>query len=99
MNATGPADARALVAAKRSADDAIGTVLVHVDRTGLESFCNLHGATNVARPDRRAETILGSVGERQRFLDVAEAQNRQHWTEDLFLGDPHRRLDVVKQGR
>ena len=56
------------------------------------------GAVDVAREHQPAEPVVGAVGERDRFVLVGEADDRQHRPEDLALGEVAGVVDIAEHG-
>src|SRR5256885_17242068 len=65
------------------------------------------GASQVLRPEARAEAVRDSVRDGDRLLFLGERRDRDERPEDLLLADPHRgvlrshegRKHVVAEGR
>ncbi len=66
---------------------------------GLDVADGPHGAVHVLRVDRRGETVDGVVQHVDRLFERVDHQDREHRTEDLFLGEAHRGLHVAEDGR
>ncbi len=62
---------------------------VDVDLTGLQPPGERGGLGVVARPDGTGESVHGAVRDAQGVLLVLVAQDAEHGTEDLLLGDRH----------
>src|SRR5260370_26363575 len=56
-------------------------------------------AAQPLREDRRPVAIGAVLADRQRLLQVAGADDREHRAEDLLAGHAHARLDPVQDAR
>src|SRR3984957_8819989 len=92
------AEARLLEAAKRHRD-VLGVVAIDVHHAGAQRARSAMRSGEVARPDRRGQTITGVVGDSKRLLQIAEAQGGQHRPEDLFARDAHLWFNAIEYGR
>src|SRR5213594_4063451 len=81
--------AREAVAAERlAADERAGDGTVDVEVPRPELLGGAADARRGAREEPGRERILGVVGKRERFVEVARAQDREERPEDLLGGDP-----------
>jgi len=62
---------------------------VDAEDAGVEIPHRLEGGIDVARVDRRRQSVGNAVPDRDRFLDRPAAHYRHHWPEDLLLRDAH----------
>src|SRR5579883_2630987 len=98
VNSLFASEAAILVAAERGAIEVAGGA-VDPDIAGLDRTRGPECGLKIVGEDRRSETILGRVGERQRLLLVAPAEDGQHGPEDLLARDAHIWLHVGKDCR
>ena len=82
------ANARLLVAAKRRAEEVFRN-FIDPDITGLDLLCQLMSACYIFGPDSACQPIFNAVNLRDHLLLIAPAQYRQHWSEDLLIGNSH----------
>src|ERR1700722_9619839 len=68
------------------------------DHTCLYACCECPSSVAIARKQGAAISIFMIVDQFQGRVEVSNPNHGQHWTENLFAVNPHRRLDVVKQG-
>src|SRR5918997_3786993 len=94
-----PAEAAALVAAERAADDPGAQGRVDRDLAGLQAPGELDRLAHVAGPDRGDQAVVGAVGDLEGLVVVVHRGDPEDRAEDLLLVDPHVRADVVEQGR
>src|SRR5690606_35632564 len=52
-----------------------GTEAVHVDLSRIDALGHPHTATQIARPDERAEAVLGAVGDAHGILLIVEGDH------------------------
>jgi hypothetical protein len=57
------------------------------------------GALDVVGPDRHRKTVNRGVGGLDDLILRGEGDHRQHWTEDLLLGEMHVLPYAVEDGR
>jgi hypothetical protein len=57
------------------------------------------GALDVVGPDRHRKTVNRGVGDLDDLILRGEGDHRQHWTEDLLLGEMHVLPYAVEDGR
>jgi hypothetical protein len=94
------ADAGLLVPAEAHAEVGAHRVVAH--GAGTQPPGDLAGPVDVVGEHRGVEPVDGVVGDPHRVILVGGRDDRQHWAEDLLLGDDgvvvdvaeHRRLDV-----
>src|SRR5215475_2020838 len=65
--------------------------LVAVDphRTGAQSFREAVRLADIARPHAAPKPKGRGIAAADDFIDIGEWDRRDHWAEDLLLGDPH----------
>src|SRR3954463_1853253 len=92
------ADAALLVAAPRRLD--VGRLhVVDPDDAGAQVLDDAHGAEDVARPDRRGQTVEGVVGDPQRVRLGVERDHAGDRPEDFLARDARAVVDVVEDRR
>src|SRR5918999_93118 len=99
VGAPGPPDPALLVAAERRPDHAarperVARALPRLGRAGEP-----HGLADVAGPNGGHQAVAGAVGNLERLLLVLDAQDREHGSEDLLLGDAHVGAHLVEDRR
>ena len=72
---------------------------VHTDHTGLHASCEVARRVAIPRKDCSTVSVLVFIDHLQRSLKVVDARHAEHWSKNLFVVDPHCRLDVVEQTR
>src|SRR5438105_1017841 len=58
----------------------------------FDSLGELEDAPDIAREDRRRQSITYRIGNPQRFIEITRANDREHRPEYFFAGDLHFRL-------
>src|SRR5829696_3781935 len=90
---------RVLRAAEGEVDLRAGRARIDVRDPGLEVAHRAERLVHVAREDRGREPVADPVGHPDRLVEGLDRDQCSRRPEDLFLRDPHLRVDVRKDRR
>src|SRR4051812_19973379 len=71
---------------------------VHIENTGMHVAHRTECAVDVARIDRRRETILHTISNLDGVIQALTRNNRNDRPEDFFLRNTHSRSDIAEDG-
>src|SRR5262249_33450880 len=91
-------EARLLEAAEGRGDVAI-IEAIDPDDSGPERARGLEGLCDVPGPHGSRQAIDRVIADLHRLLAVLEGDGREHWPEDLLVGDRHLVVDMIEDCR